>query len=334
MLESELELTSSDYVNGQTSIMEARNQALDFIHELGWLLHRNNLKAKLEHSGPNAVLYPLKRFKWLVDFSVDHDWCAVVKKLLNILLDGTVGAGDHSFLKFALSEMGLLHRAVRRNSRPLVELLLTYTPVNVADELSSEYQSLVGEGREFLFRPDSVGPAGLTPLHVAACIDGYEDVLDALTDDPGKVAIEAWKNTRDSAGFTPEDYARLRGHYSYIHLVQRKISKKGTGGHIVVEIPTVPSVVENSNQKDEVCATTSLEISMTERRSITRPCGLCDRKLAYGSRSRSLLYRPAMFSMVAMAAVCVCIALLFRGSPEVLYIFRPFRWEMVDFGTS
>ncbi|PHU30407.1 hypothetical protein BC332_02500 [Capsicum chinense] len=334
MLESDLELSSSDYVNGQTSNMEARNQAMDFIHELGWLLHRNNLKARLDHFGPNAVLYPLKRFKWLVDFSVDHDWCAVVKKLLNILLDGTVGAGDNSFLKFALSELGLLHRAVRRNSRPLVELLLTYTPESVADELCSEYQSLVGIGGEFLFRPDCVGPAGLTPLHVAACIDGYEDVLDALTDDPGKVAIEAWKNTRDGAGFTPEDYARLRGHYSYIHLVQRKISKKATSGHIVVDIPSVPAVVESNNQKDEVYTTTSLEITMTERTPIARPCGLCDRKLAYGSRGRSLLYRPAMFSMVAMAAVCVCVALLFRGSPEVLYIFRPFRWEMVDFGTS
>ncbi|KAK4372399.1 hypothetical protein RND71_007783 [Anisodus tanguticus] len=332
MLESDLELPSSDYVKGQMSNMEARNQAMDFIHELGWLLHRNNLKARLEHFGPNAVLYPLKRFKWLMEFSVDHDWCAVVKKLLNILLDGTVG-GINPFLKFALTEMGLLHRAVRRNSRPLVELLLTYTPENVADELCSEYQSLVGVGGEFLFRPDCVGPAGLTPLHVAACIDGYEDVLDALTDDPGKVAMEAWKNTRDSAGFTPEDYARLRGHYSYIHLVQRKISKKATSGHIVLDIPSVPSVVEN-NQKEEECTTTSLEMTMTERRTIPRPCGLCYRKLAYGSRSRSLLYRPAMFSMVAMAAVCVCVALLFRGSPEVLYIFRPFRWEMVDFGTS
>ncbi|KAH0784335.1 hypothetical protein KY290_003933 [Solanum tuberosum] len=333
MLESDLELTSSDYVKGHTNNIEARNQAMDFIHELGWLLHRNNLRARLEHFGPNAVLHPLKRFKWLVEFSVDHEWCAVVKKLLNILLEGTVG-GDDSSLKYALTEMGLLHKAVRRNSRPLVELLLTYTPTNVADELCSEYQSLVGVGGEFLFRPDCVGPGGLTPLHVAAGIDGYEDVLDALTDDPGKVAIEAWKNTRDSTGFTPEDYARLRGHYSYIHLVQRKISKKANSGHIVVDIPRVPSVVENSNQKDDVCATTSLEISMTERKAFPRPCRLCDRKLAYGSRSRSLLYRPAMFSMVAMAAVCVCVALLFRGSPEVLYIFRPFRWEMVDFGTS
>nr|AUW52983.1 squamosa promoter binding-like protein 12a [Petunia x hybrida] len=331
MLESEIELTSADYVEGQTNNMEARNQAMDFIHELGWLFHRNNLKARLEHSGPNAVLYPLKRFKWLMDFSVDHEWCAVVKKLLNILLDGTVGAGEDTFLKFALSDMGLLHRAVRRNSRPLVELLLTYTPEKVADELSSEYQSLVGVHGEFLFRPDSVGPAGLTPLHVAAGIDGSEDVLDALTDDPGKVAVEAWKNTRDSTGFTPEDYARLRGHYSYIHLVQRKIYRKASSGHIVVDIPTVVSV-ENSNQKEE-CAVTNFEISRIERRP-TRPCGLCHKKLAYGTRSRSLLYKPAMFSMVAMAAVCVCVALLFRGSPEVLYIFRPFRWEMVDFGTS
>ncbi|OIT02312.1 PREDICTED: squamosa promoter-binding-like protein 1 [Nicotiana attenuata] len=333
MLESELDLTSANYVKGQINNMEARNQAMDFIHELGWLLHRNNLKARLEHFGPDPVLYPLKRFKWLIDFCVDHEWCAVVKKLLNVLLDGTVGAGDSSFLKFALTEMGLLHRAVRRNSRPLVELLLTYSPEKVADELSSEYQSLVEIDGEFLFRPDCVGPAGLTPLHVAAGIDGSEEVLDALTDDPGKVAIEAWKNTRDSTGFTPEDYARLRGHYSYIHLVQRKISKKATSGHIVVDIPIVPSI-ENSNQKEEEFATNSLEISMTERRPISRPCGLCHKKLAYGSRSRSLLYRPAMFSMVAMAAVCVCVALLFRGSPEVLYIFRPFRWEMVDFGTS
>lgn len=187
MLESELDLTSANYVKGQINNMEARNQAMDFIHELGWLLHRNNLKARLEHFGPDAVLYPLKRFKWLIDFCVDHEWCAVVKKLLNVLLDGTVGAGDSSFLKFALTEMGLLHRAVRRNSRPLVELLLTYTPEKVADELSSEYQSLVEADGEFLFRPDCVGPAGLTPLHVAAGIDGSEDVLDALTDDPGKV---------------------------------------------------------------------------------------------------------------------------------------------------
>ncbi|XP_016507693.2 squamosa promoter-binding-like protein 1 [Nicotiana tabacum] len=328
MLESAIELTPADYVNGLTNNVEVKSQAMDFIHEMGWLLHRNNLKARLGNS--NAVLFPLKRFKWLMEFSIDHGWCAVVRKLLNLLLDGTVGGEENSFLKVSLSEMGLLHKAVRRNSRPLVELLLTYTPEEVADELCSEYQSLVGVNGKFLFRPDTVGPAGLTPLHVAAGIDGYEDVLDSLTDDPGMVAIEAWKNKRDSAGFTPEDYARLRGHYSYIHLVQRKINRV-TAKHIVVDIPNNLSD-GNSNQKDE-CATASFEVSQTERRLI-QPCGMCDRKLVYGRQSRSLLYRPVMFSMVALAAVCVCVALLFKSSPEVLYIFRPFRWEMLDYGSS
>nr|AUW52985.1 squamosa promoter binding-like protein 12c [Petunia x hybrida] len=331
MLESVIELTSADYINGLTNNADLKSQAMDFIYEMGWLLHRNNVKARLGNSGPHAVLFPLKRFKWLMEFSVDREWCAVVRKLLNLLLDGTVGTEENSFLKVSLSEMGLLHKAVRRNSRPLVELLLTYTPEGIADELCSEYQSLVGINGNFLFRPDNVGPAGLTPLHIAAGIDGCEDVLDALTDDPGMVALEAWKNTRDSTGFTPEDYARLRGHYSYIHLVQRKINRKASSRHIVVDIPSILSD-ENSNQKDEY-AVASLEISETDRRPI-RPCGLCDRKLAYGSRSRTLLYRPAMFSMVALAAVCVCVALLFKSSPEVLYIFRPFRWEMLDFGSS
>ena len=156
---------------------------------MGWLLHRNHLKSRLGPLDPNSGLFPLGRFKWLMEFSVDHDWCAVVKKLLDILLDGTVGAGEHPFLKPALSEMGLLHRAVRRNSRSLIECLLKYVPENVTDELRSELSSLVGGDENFLFRPDVVGPAGLTPLHVAAGRDGCEDVLDALTDDPGKVVL-------------------------------------------------------------------------------------------------------------------------------------------------
>ena len=41
-----------------------------------------------------------------------------------------------------------------------------------------------------------------------------------------------------------------------------------------------------------------------------------------------------MLSMVAIAAVCVCVALLFKSSPEVLFVFRPFRWELLDYGSS
>lgn len=163
----------------------ARSQAMDFIHEMGWLLHRSQLKSRLVHLNSSADLFPLKRFKWLMEYSMDHDWCAVVKKLLNLVLDGTVDTGDHPSKYFALSEMGLLHKAVRRNSKRLVELLLRYVPENISDKLVPENRALVEVGNQsFLFRPDIVGPAGLTPLHIAAGKDGSEDVLDALTDDP------------------------------------------------------------------------------------------------------------------------------------------------------
>lgn len=189
-LEPLLEISETDPDIEGTGKVKAKNQAMDFIHEMGWLLHRSQLKLRMVHLNSSVELYPLKRFKWLMEFSMDHDWCAAVKKLLNLLLDGTVNIGDHPSLYLALSEMGLLHKAVRRNSKQLVELLLGYVPENVSDELEPEVKALVdGENKTFLFRPDVVGPAGLTPLHIAAGKDGSEDVLDALTNDPCMVSF-------------------------------------------------------------------------------------------------------------------------------------------------
>ncbi|OAY48854.1 squamosa promoter-binding-like protein 1 [Manihot esculenta] len=328
MLEGVLEFAETD-ADGSGK-MVAKNQAMEFIHEIGWLLHRSQLKSRLDHLDPYTDLFPLKRFKWLMEFSMDHEWCAVVKKLLNILLKGVVGTGEHSSLDLALSEMGLLHRAVRKNSRSLVELLLRYAP----EKTVPENKLLIGGSHESsLFRPDATGPAGLTPLHIAAGKDGSEDVLDVLTDDPGMVGIEAWKSARDSTGFTPEDYARLRGHYLYIHLVQKKINKRSAVGHVVLDIPEALSDCSTKQKQNEEVST-SFEIAQTAKRPIQRPCKLCHQKLDYGTAGRSLLYRPAMLSMVAIAAVCVCVALLFKSSPEVVYVFRPFRWELLDYGTS
>ncbi|XP_017979528.1 PREDICTED: squamosa promoter-binding-like protein 1 [Theobroma cacao] len=336
MLESVLEISDTDADVGGTGKLEAKHRAMDFIHEVGWLLHRCQLKSRLGHLDPNPEPFPLSRFKWLMEFSMDHEWCAVVKKLLNILLNGVVGSGEHPSLNLALTEMGLLHRAVRKNCRPLVELLLRFVPEKASDKLGFENETLTGvDHKSFLFRPDVLGPAGLTPLHIAAGKDGSEDVLDALTADPGKVGIDAWKSARDSTGSTPEDYARLRGHYSYIHLVQKKINKRTASGHVVVDIPGALSEC-SMNQKQNNESTSSFEIGRLELRSMQRHCKLCDQKLAYGcgTTSKSLVYRPAMLSMVAIAAVCVCVALLFKSCPEVLYVFRPFRWELLDYGTS
>lgn len=186
LLESVLELAETDADAAGTGKMEAKNQAMDFIHEIGWLFHRSQLTSRLGHLDPYMDLFPLKRFKWLMEFSIDHEWCAVVKKLLSILLKGVVGTGEHSSLKLALSELGLLHRAVRKNSRPLVELLLRYVPGNTGPE---NKLLIEGSHKYNLFRPDVTGPAGLTPLHIAAGKDGSEDVLDALTEDPGMVVL-------------------------------------------------------------------------------------------------------------------------------------------------
>ncbi|KDO86821.1 hypothetical protein CISIN_1g001971mg [Citrus sinensis] len=188
MLESALEFNRTDADVERFGKIDTKNQAMDFIHEIGWLFHRSQSKSRLGHLDPNTDLFPLRRFKWLIEFSMDHEWCAVVKKLLHILLDGTVSLGEHPSLDLALTELGLLHRAVRKNSRPLVDLLLRFVPLEVSDRLGSENKALVdGVHKGFLFRPDVIGPAGLTPIHIAAGKDGSEDVLDALTDDPGMV---------------------------------------------------------------------------------------------------------------------------------------------------
>lgn len=151
ILETTLEFTDTD----------SAKLAMEFIHELGWLLRRSKLG-----------VFSLARFKWLIEFSMDREWCAVIRKLLNMFFEGAVG--DSSFDAAALSELCLLHRAVRKNSKPMVEMLLRYVVPN---------QQRIHS----LFRPDSAGPAGLTPLHIAAGKDGSEDVLDALTEDPSMV---------------------------------------------------------------------------------------------------------------------------------------------------
>lgn len=121
-----------------------------------------------------------------MEFSLDHDWCAVVKKLLGILFSGIVDSGEHLNMERALSDIGLLHRAVQRNCRPMVQALLSYVPASVIYKYGPEQQQIL-QGHNF-FRPDSVGPGGLTPLHIAASRDGCETVLDALTDDPQSVS--------------------------------------------------------------------------------------------------------------------------------------------------
>ncbi|KAJ7980466.1 Squamosa promoter-binding-like protein [Quillaja saponaria] len=327
---------SADVVQRESSRkLEEKTRALEFIHEMGWLLHRSHVEYRLGPKSPNHDCFPFKRFKWLVEFSMDHDWCSVVKKLLGILFEGTVDAGEHPSIELALLDMYLLHRAVKRNCRPMVELLLRFVPVQILDKTDGDEKQLVDPYGRFFFKPNVVGPAGLTPLHVAASKSGFENVLDALTNDPGSVGIEAWESARDSTGLTPNDYACLQGHYSYVHLVQKKISKKSESQHLVLDIPG--SIIDCNNKQKQFdgnksSKVASLQSEKIEMKTVASSCELCEHKLAYGNMRTSLVYRPAMLSMVAVAAVCVCVALLFKSSPKVLYVLHPFTWESLKYG--
>ena len=178
---------TADDIQIKTKLMEEKTRALHFVQEMGWLLHRSRVKVRLGAMAPVQDRFHFDRFTWLVGFSMDHDWCAVMKKLLDIIFEGAVDTREHTSIELALLDMGLLHRAVKRNCRPMVEILLKFVPVKASDGGDSKEKQFNKSPDRFLFRPDAVGPAGLTPLHVAASMTGSENVLDALTDDPGMV---------------------------------------------------------------------------------------------------------------------------------------------------
>ncbi|CAK8534583.1 unnamed protein product [Lathyrus sativus] len=326
---------TADDIQIKAKLMEEKTRAMNFVQEMGWLLHRVCLKFRLGPAAPVQDRFHFNRYTWLVGFSMDHDWCAVMKKLLDIIFEGEVDTGEHTSAELALLNMGLLHKAVKRNCRPMVELFLNFVPIKTSDGGDGKEMQVNKSPDRFLFRPDAVGPAGLTPLHVAACMNGYETVLDALTDDPGMVGIEAWKSAKDNTGLTPNDYASLKGHYSYIQLVQRKTNKNNQTQHVL----DIPGTLVDGNTKKQLDGHKSSKVSSFNTENITtmgNHCGLCQQKLAYSSNGgmrRALVYRPVMLSMVAIAAVCVCVALLFKSSPRVYYVFQPFSWESLEYGS-
>ncbi|GJN22783.1 hypothetical protein PR202_gb10381 [Eleusine coracana subsp. coracana] len=290
----------------------ARNQALEFLNELGWLLHRANNISKQDKKEPPLATFNLWRFRNLGIFAMEREWCAVIKMLLDFLFIGLVDVGSQSPEEVVLSE-NLLHTAVRRKSAQMVRFLLRYKP-----NKNSEGTRLTN-----LFRPDALGPSAITPLHIAASTSNAEDVLDALTDDPGLIGISAWKNARDDTGFTPEDYARQRGNDDYLNLVQKKIDKHLSKGHVVLG---VPSIITDGVKPGDV----SLEIC---RSMPMAKCHLCSRQALKHPRSaaRTFLYRPAMLTMMGVAVVCVCVGILLHTLPKV-YAAPTFRWELLERG--
>jgi hypothetical protein len=136
------------------------------------------------------------RLKCLLVFSVERDWCTVVQKLLDMPFQRA--ESDSLFTKLShvvRDEISLLHRAVRRKCRLMVELLLAYVPSSLTKESDcglENFQRIMQFKLQWgnFFRPDMAGPAGLTPLHIAASMQDAEDVVDALTSDPCQVCLQ------------------------------------------------------------------------------------------------------------------------------------------------
>ncbi|PKU87595.1 Squamosa promoter-binding-like protein 15 [Dendrobium catenatum] len=296
--------------------VQSREDTLHFLNELGWLFQRKN------HPEFSFVDFATSRFNYLFSFSVERDLSALVKMFLDILVERSYGSDD-SVLNESLElllELQLLSRAVKKKCRKMVELLLNYSVKN----------AITKDSRMHLFPPNSTGPGGLTPLHLAASMQDAEDMVDALTSDPQEIGLNCWVSVMDDSGHSPSMYASARNN-SYNMLVARKLADKNNSQISIIirhedksmdnMCVEAKSAVKHSNS----CGVEAMAISSCPH------CVIAESRLVRINRHRGLLERPYVHSLLAIAAVCVCVCLFFRGAPFVGSI-APFKWENLDFG--
>lgn len=92
---------------------------------------------------------------------------------------------------------------------------------------------------------------------------------------------------------------------------------------MVVDIYGFPDLESNRKQSD-IIQNAKFNTLYTEN------CKLCEEKVDYGFKGAALTYRPAILSLVTIAVVCVCTALLFKSMPRVC--FGPLRWDSLKYG--
>lgn len=324
--------------SGDSSLDESRvckeAEAMNFLHELGWIFQSTSERSS-EYASVGVDNMPqigLSRFKGVLKYAISRDWCALVKQLLDLLF--FFGIKDNAEVQHVLSEVNLVHQAVKRKCKPMVDLLLHYIPIGD------------GPSRHNIFTPVAEGPGGFTPLHVAASLLDAEEIIDALTEDPREAGLHGWKSACDHSGRTPEWYAQNGGNLSYIQLVERKLTRKLSPS---VRI-TILDVSENSAEANmgvsDLSASridradrTALEVSAFPRKALSSSAQVCkDCRAAARLRSvrsarpRSSMYRPLMTMMVAVAAVCATVALLYKTGPMLDSVLYSLKWEGIMYG--
>ncbi|KAF5739268.1 Squamosa promoter binding protein-like 14 [Tripterygium wilfordii] len=286
----------------------SKEEIIHFLNEVGWLFQKKNIS-----SLPDAPKYSVSRFKFLLIFSVERDYCALVKILLDMLVDTNLDRNGLSEGTLEmLSESQLLNRVVKRRCRKMADLLIHYSIIGNEDAM-----------KKYIFPPNLEGPGGITPLHLAACTSGSDDMIDSLTNDPQEIGLTCWDSLLDSNGLSPSGYALLRNNLSYNKLVAHKLADR-RNGQVSMTIG------------DETEQTGSALSQEPQFKQGSLSCAKCAIAAAKYSRripgSQGLLHRPYIHSMLAIAAVCVCVCLFFRGAPDIGLI-APIKWENLEFGT-
>ncbi|XP_022137842.1 squamosa promoter-binding-like protein 14, partial [Momordica charantia] len=296
---------SHSYVPAQPRL---KDENLQFLNELGWLFQRERFSSELDN--PDILI---RRFKLLLAFSAERDFCALVKTLLDILVKKCLITDGLPMKSLEMiSEIQLLNRAVKRRCRRMVDLLVHYCVSGIGDT-----------EKKYLFPPNFIGPGGVTPLHLAASMTDADDMVDALTNDPLEIGLKCWSSQLDASGQSARAYALMRGNNSCDELVNRKLGDR-KNGQVSVRI----------GNEIEQLQVSSGEGGRVQARSCSR-CAIvaakCNRRVP-GSGTHRMLHRPYIHSMLAIAAVCVCVCLFLRGSPDIGLV-APFKWENLGYGT-
>ncbi|CAM0911996.1 unnamed protein product [Alopecurus aequalis] len=325
-LEAELEdsqlhdVSSDDQVHGGRR-SKLRKQVLHFLNELGWLFQKVATYApstKSDVSASEFIQFSTARFRYLLLFSSERDWCSLTKTLLDILSKRSLVSAELSQETLEmLSEIHLLNRAVKRKSSRMVHLLVQFVVI------------FPDNSKLYPFLPNHPGPGGLTPLHLAASIDDAEDIVDALTDDPQEIGLSCWQSTLDDNGQSPEAYAKFRSNDSYNELVAQKLVDRNNSQVTIM----LKEGEIRMDQRGNVGEKNTSGIRTLEVRSCNQCAVLESGLLRRPMHSRGLLARPYIHSMLAIAAVCVCVCVFMRA----LLRFNSgstFKWERLDYGPT
>ncbi|XP_065881441.1 squamosa promoter-binding-like protein 14 [Euphorbia lathyris] len=303
LLESELDEESKDcdIISEEQAQYSARprsrEEVLRFLNELGWLFQR---KTSSTFDVPD---YSLTRFRFLLIFTIERDYCALVKTILDLLVEKNAEMSGLSTESLEmLFEIQLVNRAVKRRCRKMVDLLIHYS---------------VASSKSYIFPPSIAGPGGITPLHLAACTTGSDDLVDALTNDPQGIGLSCWDSVLDANQQSPYAYAAMTNNHSYNTLVARKLADRRNGQVSVTIGNEIGKPLPSSTQGRRSCAKCATVAAKYNRRIMG---------------SQGLLQRPFIHSMLAIAAVCVCVCLFLRGAPDIGLV-APFKWENLDYGT-